>query len=206
MVRTKIAQIVYRPPRCRYSLNEIPYSQISSSGAEIINETVCFPNNRGMGIKGSFFRAEKRAEGNPCVIYLHGNASSQLEGMFLPYSCSPLGVSVLCIDLSGSGLSDGETIGLGYFEKDDVECAIGFLRSRFDIGKVFLWGRSMGATTALWCSSMNMDICGIISDSPFLSVKEILNDLIGDSWIFVFCLGIFKRNLEGFSSFSKKIS
>lgn len=48
----------------------------------------------------------------PCVIYLHGNCSSRLEAIHC--GCLklllPLGVSVLCFDFTGSGLSEGNQV------------------------------------------------------------------------------------------------
>lgn len=42
----------------------------------------------------------------------------------------------------------------------------------------------MGAATALWCACEEQNIDAIICDSPFISIKEVANDLVGNSWIF----------------------
>jgi pimeloyl-ACP methyl ester carboxylesterase len=119
----------------------------------------------------------------PAVIYLHGNASCQLEGASLVSHLCPQGVSLLCIDCSGSGNSDGEYIGLGVTEQADVEAAIQFLKKEFDVRSIVLWGRSMGAFLCLNAASSRLDICGIIADSSFLSVDAILDDFRWSSWL-----------------------
>jgi len=65
----------------------------------------------------------------PCVIYLHGNASSRLEALpYLKYLL-PLNITVFAFDFAGSGNSDGKYISLGYFEKDDLKVVIEYLRN-----------------------------------------------------------------------------
>lgn len=53
------------------------------------------------------------------------------------------------MDLSGSGKSEGEFITLGINEEDDLNYAIGFLDEIFKFKEYAIWGRSMGAVTAL---------------------------------------------------------
>ena len=54
-----------------------------------------------------------------------------------------------CFDFSGCGISDGEYISLGIHESDDLEAVIKFLRNSGKVSDIGLWGRSMGAVTAL---------------------------------------------------------
>lgn len=53
------------------------------------------------------------------------------------------------MDFSGSGKSEGDYITLGINEEDDLNCAIGFLDEIFKFKEYAVWGRSMGAVTAL---------------------------------------------------------
>ena len=57
------------------------------------------------------------------------------------------GITVLLFDFSGSGLSEGEYISLGYYETDDVFTVIKYLNSTGRVSRIALWGRSMGAVT-----------------------------------------------------------
>ncbi len=61
----------------------------------------------------------------------------------------PDGISVFAFDFSGSGHSDGETISLGFYEKFDVECVVKHLRGNPAVSTIGIWGRSMGAATAV---------------------------------------------------------
>jgi alpha/beta superfamily hydrolase len=112
-----------------------------------------------------------------CVVYLHGNASSQREGMFLPPIFISAGVSVLCFDFSGCGCSQGEYISLGFFERDDVACAINFIRANSGVGCVGIWGRSMGAVCAIYALADDLCIAAALVDSPFSSLSELVKEL-----------------------------
>jgi pimeloyl-ACP methyl ester carboxylesterase len=185
---TFLSDLILRPPRGTYDPDDLkdPLTFKSMENTVTLDrESISFTNNRGQNLVGSYYPAPFPASGNPCIIYLHGNASSQLEGIPISLLVKDIGISTLCIDLSGSGNSDGEYISLGFYEKDDVNAAIAFLNTQKSVKKVILWGRSMGATIALWCcSGKNPCVLGCVADSPYLSIRRIVDDFCGNSWIF----------------------
>jgi dienelactone hydrolase len=69
---------------------------------------------------------------------------------------------VLCV-LQGSGLSDGKWVTLGAHEVEDLGVVVRHLRSQGGISSIGLWGRSMGAVTALMYSHSDPDIAGMVS-------------------------------------------
>lgn len=94
--------------------------------------------------------------------------------------------TVFTFDFSGSGASQGEYVSLGHFEKvcrrsqclskwrpltitsqDDVACVVEHLRASGTVTTVGMWGRSMGAATALLYSHMDPSIAGMLLDSPY---------------------------------------
>ena len=64
--------------------------------------------------------------------------------------------------LQGSGKSGGEYVTLGAHEVDDLGVAVAHLRGRFSSCTIGLWGRSMGAVTALLYSQRDPSIAGIV--------------------------------------------
>jgi pimeloyl-ACP methyl ester carboxylesterase len=136
-------------------------------------------NYRGQRLRCSHFQpANRPAEKLPCVIYLHGNSSSRLEAL----SCLPLllryNITLFCLDCAGSGLSDGEYVSLGYFERDDLAVVVDHLRQSGTVGCIGLWGRSMGAATALLHSDRDPSIAGMVLDSPFTSLRSLAEELV----------------------------
>lgn len=126
----------------------------------------------------SHFEPSKRiAPLLPCVIYLHGNSSNRLEALACIEILLPLNITLFCFDFSGCGLSEGEYISLGYFEKDDVSFIIDHLRSTNTVSSIGLWGRSMGAVTAIMHSIRDPSIAGMVLDSPFTSLRTLAEEL-----------------------------
>lgn len=81
------------------------------------------------------------------------------------------------MDFAGCGLSEGEYISLGYYEKDDVECVFQYLRKQGNVSSIGIWGRSMGAATALLYSDINHEIGCLVLDSPFANLERLSKEL-----------------------------
>jgi pimeloyl-ACP methyl ester carboxylesterase len=71
-------------------------------------------------------------------------------------------IMLLLLLLQGSGLSDGKWVTLGAHEVDDLAVVIDHLRTQGGVSSIGLWGRSMGAVTALLYSSRDPDIAGMV--------------------------------------------
>ncbi|KAH0789029.1 Clan SC, family S9, unassigned serine peptidase [Histomonas meleagridis] len=171
-------QAICRPPRTTYEEDKIPNTMLIEGYGEIRRHPVSFPNSRGQKIIGSFYPPNEMPENPSCVIYLHGNASSQIEGTFLIPILVPLGISVLCFDFSGCGMSEGNYISLGLLEKDDVSGAIAHLLAKYRIKRFALYGRSMGAATCFFSIADNPFIECAVADSPFASLPQLISEIV----------------------------
>lgn len=114
----------------------------------------------------------------PCVIYCHGNSSSRLESLDLIAPLLLSGIMLACFDFSGSGMSEGQYISLGYYEKDDIEAVVNYLRSSGKVSMIGLWGRSMGAVTTLMYADKDHTLAGICLDSPFCDLRLLASELV----------------------------
>jgi hypothetical protein len=82
---------------------------------------------------------------------------------------------LLLFDFAGCGKSEGEFVSLGHFEAVDLDIIIRDLKTRFRVGTVSLWGRSMGAVTCiLYAEKHQSEIHVMILDSPFSNLREML--------------------------------
>jgi pimeloyl-ACP methyl ester carboxylesterase len=170
---------VIRPPRAKYDLPNLPPTvHIHSHGVDVIRTPVTFRNSRGLELVGSYYSIGIEIEDVSCVVYLHGNASCQLEGTFLVPVFAPAAVSVFCFDFAGCGMSQGEFISLGLYEKDDVACAINSLRENFHVGRIGIWGRSMGAATAIFTLAEDPCVACAVCDSPFASLTQLMDEIV----------------------------
>lgn len=164
---------IIRPPRALYDKSKIPNTVNVPSYGPVIRQEASFTNDRGQRLVGSYYAPNEDIANVPCVIYLHGNASCQLEGTFLVPIFVPHRCAVFCFDTSGCGNSEGEYISLGYYESADLKAAIKFLKDKYRVGKIGIWGRSMGAATGL--ISLHFDeIAVAVIDSPFVSLREMI--------------------------------
>jgi pimeloyl-ACP methyl ester carboxylesterase len=113
----------------------------------------------------------------PVVVYLHGNSSSRLEGLKAAPELLKRDINLFVFDFAGCGLSEGDYISLGWHEKDDVRIIVDFLQKLPGVGKIGLWGRSMGAATTMMYTHSDTRISCICLDSPFSDFNKLAKEL-----------------------------
>jgi pimeloyl-ACP methyl ester carboxylesterase len=165
---------IISPPRKQYRVDSLPFFFLGPSNRPYTRHSVTYINARRQRIVGSIYVCSSAdiMNGGPCVIYLHGNCSSQHEGQFLIPNVCPRGIALFCFDFPGCGLSGGDYISLGHYEATDVAFLVDSLHASFGLGPFVLWGRSMGAATALLLQ--HPLVIGKIVDSAFTSLPEIV--------------------------------
>lgn len=84
---------------------------------------------------------------------------------------------MFCFDSAGCGISEGEYISLGWWERDDVAMIVDHLRRSRSVSTLALWGRSMGAVTALMHADRDPSIAAIVLDSPFSKLSKLVDEL-----------------------------
>nr|CAN66506.1 hypothetical protein VITISV_035499 [Vitis vinifera] len=133
----------------------------------------------------------------PCVIYCHGNRVLRMREFRIDSfgSCGqysgcradaneaavillPSNITVFTLDFSGSGLSDGDYVSLGWHERDDLKVVVSHLRSNKQISRIGLWGRSMGAVTSLLYGAEDPSIAGMVLDSAFSNLFDLMMELV----------------------------
>lgn len=107
------------------------------------------------------------------MVYLHCNSGSRIEALGYADYVLNNGMHYFSFDFSGSGISDGEYISLGVHETEDLAVIIKHIREKLGISQIVLWGRSMGAVTALRYAANDKKINGLIIDSPFSSLHKL---------------------------------
>lgn len=202
---------VIRPPRHSYSLDELPLflSSWEQPSFEFTRQPMAITLKRGPILQTSLYYSNKLdpSLGGPCVMYLHGNASSQKEGQFLCSNLCPHNIFVFCFDFAGCGNSGGDYISLGHYEKHDVEFLLEFLARGLNLGPFCLWGRSMGAATALMVRHPLLK--GIVVDSAYTSVDDMCKNIALQNQVpefllksSIWALGNFVKSRAGFDMHS----
>jgi len=88
-----------------------------------------------------------------------------------------MNVTLFTFDFSGCGMSAGDYISLGWHEKEDLAMIVDFLRATNTVSCIGLWGRSMGAVTALMHADRDPSIACMVLDSPFTSLVTLAEEL-----------------------------
>ena len=163
---------IIRPPRTRYDPSEIP-KEWTVGEHTFIRQDLGVVNGRNLLMVGSLYHSSDcdPLECHKCVMFLHGNAGTQLCGRFLVPAICPYNVLVCCFDFCGCGMSGGEIVTLGRNEKQDVEYLMTELHRAYNITEFVLWGHSMGAATAVLVRHQYLR--GIIADSCYTSIPDI---------------------------------
>lgn len=177
----QLINFIIRPPRADYDpKNDLLNQEFRLKGKLFHRKDVELKNSRGDTLHCTHYMPIVRPEGKalPCVIYCHGNSGCRADASEAAIILLPSNITVFTLDFSGSGLSGGEHVTLGWNEKDDLKAVVEFLRADGNVSMIGLWGRSMGAVTSLMYGAEDPSIAGMVLDSPFSDLVDLMMELV----------------------------
>ena len=172
---------IIRPPRDIYEEDDLGSPVFTINEKTYIRKDLELLDFQGYLLKVSMIEPspnDRPCEIMPCVIYLHANASSRIEGLHIRKYLLKRNINLCVFDFEGSGISEGEYISLGYHEKNQVRNIVDFVEKYIGVGKIGLWGRSMGAATSLIYSSIDKRIKATVADSPFCDFRRLAKEMV----------------------------
>ncbi|KAL4425310.1 hypothetical protein ABPG75_009326 [Micractinium tetrahymenae] len=196
----QLVDAVCRPPR-----DDALYDR------KYYRQDVSLTNSRGQKLQASHYRpcVVTSADGRlPVVVYCHCNSGSRRDAEEILYHLLPKGITVFALDFSGSGLSEGSYVTLGALEVGDLAAAVQYLREEGSSSSIGLWGRSMGAVTALLYSQQDPSVAGMVLDSPFSRLVDLMLELATDQQLKIpkplikVALAMLKRSVKKRAGFS----
>lgn len=139
----------------------------------IKNEKVEVTAKDGITLKGTEYIKDKQID--DWVIVLHGYRSNPESVISVGMHFSEKGYNVLIPYMRATGESEGEYIGMGWLDKEDLKCWIDLIIEQNRNSNIILHGSSMGAATVLMASGDTLpnNIKAIIEDSGYTSVWNI---------------------------------
>ncbi|XP_019230217.1 PREDICTED: uncharacterized protein LOC109211170 [Nicotiana attenuata] len=177
----QLVNFIIRPPRAEYDpKNDLLDEEFMLKGKWYQRKDLEVKNSRDDVLKCTHYMPLIRPEGKPlpCVIYCHGNSGCRADASEAAIILLPLNITVFTLDFSGSGLSGGEHVTLGWNEKDDLRAVVEYLRTDGNVSLIGLWGRSMGAVTSLMYGAEDPSIAGMVLDSPFSDLVDLMMELV----------------------------
>ncbi|OQS05141.1 serine protease family S09X [Thraustotheca clavata] len=180
-----LVRTVIRPQRSNYTTEDLgPTTCLLARNLVVGRQDITLRNEKGLAVECSWWRrkipATETPKKEPCIVVLHGNSSCRLGCMDILFHGLAAGFTVFALDFSGSGMSEGKYVSLGYHEKRDIDLVLAYLRESNHVSNIVLWGRSMGAVAALLCAQEDHDITALVLDSPFSCLKQLALDLVDD--------------------------
>lgn len=137
------------------------------------NKKVEVTADDGITLRGTEYMQDEQS--NKWAIVLHGYRSNPDSVIGLGMHFSEEGYNVLIPNMRACGESDGEYIGMGWLDKDDLKCWINLIIEQNENAEIVLHGSSMGAATVLMTSGdlLPSNVKAIIEDSGYTSVWDI---------------------------------
>ncbi|XP_070042261.1 uncharacterized protein [Nicotiana tomentosiformis] len=177
----QLVNFIIRPPRAEYDpKNDLLDEEFMLKRKWYQRKDLEVKNSRDDALKCTHYMPLIRPEGKllPCVIYCHGNSGCRADASEAAIILLPLNITVFTLDFSGSGISGGEHVTLGWNEKDDLRAVVEYLRTDGNVSLIGLWGRSMGAVTSLMYGAEDPSIAGMVLDSPFSDLVDLMMELV----------------------------
>ncbi|AIO00276.1 hypothetical protein LPMP_300410 [Leishmania panamensis] len=175
-----MCNFIIRPPRSTYEMEDLGPDVFRIDGdskQRFMRHDFELENMRGLRFQCSWFKPYPGRR-MPCVVYCHANCGGRYDGLEALFVLRQ-GFSLFCFDFCGSGMSEGEYISLGFYERQDLVAVMEFLTLKSDeVDGVALWGRSMGAVAAIMYASKDRWVRCIVCDSPFASLRLLIDDLV----------------------------
>ena len=182
---SELVGAIIRPPRVTYEVAALGRTQFRIEGiaGEFERTDLELVNTRGQKLVCSWWALRAATAAVPTIVYLHGNSSCRAEAIDVIPTVLGSGCSLFAFDFAGCGLSQGEYVSLGYFESQDLKVIVDYLRASGRVTMIGLWGRSMGAVTAIMYTKSDPSIACMVLDSPFSSLRGLSKDLVDNAQV-----------------------
>lgn len=136
-------------------------------------EKIQLSSPHGYTLRGTYIPAPQPSQ--KTILFLHGLFQNRSSGLDYLDIYQRLGYNMLLVDARAHGDSGGSAISWGYFEKDDVNAWLDWLKLKIPQGTIGVHGISMGAGTALLHRANNgHDVSFYIVDSAYNDFKGLL--------------------------------
>lgn len=143
-------------------------------------EDVEMESGSGLRLRGWFVPGPADGHGR-AVAFVHGANSSRFQALDgLPY-WHARGYSLLTMDLSGRGNSEGEYITYSINERKDIKSMVEWLRRRPDVlpRNVVVFGTSNGAASAIFAAAEIQDTPPLVLDAPYSDLWTVAGEMLG---------------------------
>lgn len=142
---------------------------------KIYSKKVEIKSNDDIMLRGTEYITSSNS--NKWLIVLHGYRSTPSKVLPTAQKYADKGYNILVPSLRGCGESDGEYIGMGCLDKEDLKLWINLVIKDNPESEIVLHGYSMGAATVLMVSGDELppNVKAIVEDSGYTTVWDIFS-------------------------------
>lgn len=179
---SKLLRYAHEFDRYQYTIEDLKYTDSCHGVSPSIN---CFHvHTKGVSLAAVRWVFPRASPAKILIVYVHTNTRSLCDATEIIPLAKELEADVFSFDLPGSGQSEGILTSQISHQLLDV---IKFVTSETKITNVILWGRGTGTYPVMdLCASvlpksssfLSFHIRSIVLDSPFISIKQVVQDLI----------------------------
>lgn len=139
-------------------------------------EEIIFDTRDYIKLHGWLVKCGNESRGT--IIYLHGVGDCKITGLPFTKLFHDNGYNVFLYDLRRHGESGGDYCTYGFNEKYDLTDVINYLFSRKDLhlGKIGVFGTSMGAAVAIQTAAIDERISAVVAENSFATLRSIFDD------------------------------
>jgi pimeloyl-ACP methyl ester carboxylesterase len=106
-------------------------------------------NRNGQQLQGFLFAQTDAPPPAYTILYLHGNGGSKVEALPIVDLIGEFSINLVAFDMLGCGNSDPAVLTYGVNEVFDIREILQEVRRVAAMGRLVLWGRSMGSLCAI---------------------------------------------------------
>lgn len=145
-----------------------------SFAASVKEQTVSITSADGLNLSGGYYKQE---DSHDWVIIVHGYRSKHQDMTGFAQRYYDAGYQVLMPDLRACGESEGDYVGMGWLDKDDILQWIDWILEQDEEAGIVLHGVSMGAATVMMTSGEETPdaVKVFIEDCGYTSVWDIFS-------------------------------
>lgn len=139
----------------------------------IENREISIQSHDGLRLGGHAFLQEEPTK--RWVIACHGYQSGEGETLLIGRHFYEQGFNVLTVSMRAHGKSEGDYIGMGLLDKDDLLSWTKALVLKYPDSEIVYHGTSMGGATVLMASGLDLptQVKAIVSDCAFAGIWDV---------------------------------
>ncbi|EGR30129.1 hypothetical protein IMG5_141100 [Ichthyophthirius multifiliis] len=126
---TNFWKLFCKPSRQQYSNFDLGSPIFYNDSCQYKRTDFTLKNVRKQEIRCSLYEPFNKVY-DSCIVYLHSLNGSRMESAKYVQFAIERGFSFFSFDFPGCGLSEGEYVSLGYYEQNDVDIVINYLKMK----------------------------------------------------------------------------